>query len=74
MQTLIQKFSTVLGFLGLMVFGFQGAAWAATANEDTCTAITTVPTTISLPGTYCVTKDLTTPARRGLRLLSAAMT
>jgi hypothetical protein len=39
MQTLIQKFSTVLGFFGLMLLGFQGAAWAA--NEDTCTAITT---------------------------------
>jgi hypothetical protein len=65
MQTLIQKFSTGLGFLALMLFGLPGAALAATANEDTCAAITTVPTTISLPGTYCVTKDLTTQSTSG---------
>jgi hypothetical protein len=58
MQTLIQKFSTVLVLGGLLLFGFQCAAMAADA--DSCTAITAVPFTISAPGSYCVTKELTT--------------
>jgi len=58
MQTLIQKFLTGLGFLGLLLLGFQGVASAA--DGDTCTAITSVPFTISLPGAYCVTKELST--------------
>ena len=45
------------------VSGLRGAT--SSANEDTCTPITTVPTTISLPGTYCVTKDLSTPSTSG---------
>jgi hypothetical protein len=60
MQTLIQKFSTGFGFLGLMLLGFEGAALAA--DGDACTAISSVPFTISLPGTYCVTKELSTPS------------
>lgn len=60
MQILVQKFSTGLGFFGLMLLGFQGAALAA--DGDTCTSITSVPFTISLPGTYCVTKELPTPS------------
>jgi hypothetical protein len=60
MQTLVQKFSTGLGFFGLMLLGFQGAALAA--DGDTCTAINSVPFTISLPGTYCVLKELSTPS------------
>jgi hypothetical protein len=59
-KTVIQKFSTGFGFLFLMLLGFQRAALAA--NEDTCTAITSVPFTISAPGAYCLTKDIATPS------------
>jgi hypothetical protein len=61
-EILVRKFSTGLGFLGLTLYGisaFQGAALAA--DGDTCTPITSVPITISLPGTYCLTKDIATP-------------
>jgi hypothetical protein len=60
MRTLIQKLSTGFGVLGLVLFGFQGAALAADA--DSCTAITAVPFTISKAGNYCLTVDIATPS------------
>src|SRR5215831_17563220 len=45
-------------FVGLMVFGCSGAVvWAETTD---CTAITTVPFTITTQGIYCVTQDIET--------------
>src|SRR5215831_18036620 len=50
-------------FVGLMVFGCSGAVvWAETTD---CTAITTVPFTITTEGIYCVTQDIETNLAAG---------
>ena len=49
--------------VGLVWCGWSGTAvWAETTA---CTAITTVPFTITTPGIYCVTQDITTNLAAG---------
>jgi hypothetical protein len=55
------------GIAALMMFGVQSAARAA--DTDTCTAITSVPTTISKPGVYCMTRDLSSAETTGAAIL-----
>jgi len=55
-----KKLSACLGVLVLICFGFHGTVFAADA--DKCTAITSVPFTISASGSYCLANDISTPA------------
>jgi hypothetical protein len=64
----ISRFSAAMfGIAALTLFGVQGATRAA--DTDSCTAITSVPTTINKPGVYCVTKDLSTADTTGSAIL-----
>jgi hypothetical protein len=64
----ISRFSAAtFGIAALTLFGVQGATRAA--DTDSCTAITSVPTTINKPGVYCVTKDLSTADTTGSAIL-----
>lgn len=56
----LKRRGVVLGILTLLSFGFQSSAFAA--NSDKCTAITSVPFTISAGGSYCLTSDLIAPS------------
>jgi hypothetical protein len=58
-KTLAQRLLTGLGILALSSFGFPGIALAGDA--DSCTAITSVPFTITKAGVYCITVDISTP-------------
>lgn len=55
MNNLKSRWAMLAGLI-LLLFGFQSSALAA--NSDKCTAITSVPFTISAGGSYCLTGDL----------------
>lgn len=56
----LKKLSLSLAILGLLILAFQGSAFAA--DTDKCTPISAVPFTISAPGSYCLTKNISAPS------------
>src|SRR5579863_8482484 len=55
----LRKRVVVLGVMVLSIFAFQGSVFAA--KSDKCTAITSVPFTITAGGSYCLTQDFIMP-------------
>jgi len=55
----LKKRVVVLGIMVLSVFACQGSVFAA--NSDKCTAIPSVPFTITAGGSYCLTQDFIMP-------------
>jgi hypothetical protein len=62
----LKKFAASLTFLVLAFLAFQSSAFAADA--DKCTPISAVPFTISAAGSYCLTKDISTPSTTGVAI------
>jgi len=61
-----------LGFNALVTFALMLCAGAAHSETINCTAITTVPYTISAPGVYCVTQKITSNLASGAAITIAA--
>jgi hypothetical protein len=69
MNRLIRLTAGVI-FLALFLLGFQSSAFAA--DTDKCTAITSLPATISASGVYCLTSDLGTNTAGGFAITITA--
>src|SRR6476659_860699 len=56
------------GLVALLALGLPGMSWATPSNSNCTGFITSLPATISTPGTWCMTHGLSTQITNGYEI------